>query len=82
MAKMKWYRVILDEAQFVRNRNTRSSKTVAMLKAKYRWMLTGTPITNSLYVFIGDSGTVVNLTSMIVRRCQGGSVWAYSVWEV
>ncbi|EIM84514.1 uncharacterized protein STEHIDRAFT_61302 [Stereum hirsutum FP-91666 SS1] len=48
MAKMKWYRVILDEAQFVRNRNTRSSKTVAMLKAKYRWMLTGTPITNSL----------------------------------
>ncbi|KAI0319418.1 SNF2 family N-terminal domain-containing protein [Amylostereum chailletii] len=45
---MKWYRVILDEAQFIRNRSTRSSKTVAVLQTKYRWMLTGTPVTNSL----------------------------------
>ncbi|PCH42875.1 hypothetical protein WOLCODRAFT_102715 [Wolfiporia cocos MD-104 SS10] len=48
LARMKWYRVILDEAQFVRNRGTRSSKSVAMLRAKYRWCLTGTPITNTL----------------------------------
>ncbi|KAH9921663.1 P-loop containing nucleoside triphosphate hydrolase protein [Fomitopsis serialis] len=48
MSRMKWYRVILDESQFVRNRRTRSSKAVAMLRAKYRWCLTGTPVTNSL----------------------------------
>ncbi|THH13318.1 hypothetical protein EW146_g6890 [Bondarzewia mesenterica] len=48
LAKMKWYRIVLDEAQFIRNRATRSSKTVARLRAKYRWMLTGTPVTNSL----------------------------------
>ncbi|RPD76809.1 hypothetical protein L226DRAFT_459891 [Lentinus tigrinus ALCF2SS1-7] len=48
MSQTKWYRVVLDEAQFVRNRSTRCSKAVAMLRAKYRWCLTGTPITNTL----------------------------------
>ncbi|KAI0290312.1 SNF2 family N-terminal domain-containing protein [Russula brevipes] len=48
MARMKWYRVVLDEAQFIRNRSTRASKVVAQLRAKYRWMLTGTPVTNTL----------------------------------
>ncbi|KAL6299805.1 SNF2 family N-terminal domain-containing protein [Sparassis latifolia] len=48
MARMKWFRVVLDEAQFIRNRSTRSSKAVAMLRAKYRWCLTGTPVTNTL----------------------------------
>ena len=66
---MKWYRVVLDEAQFIRNRYviklcvsgdqthlvlhfraTRASKVVAQLRAKFRWMLTGTPVTNTLYV--------------------------------
>ncbi|KAI0070881.1 hypothetical protein K474DRAFT_1737680 [Panus rudis PR-1116 ss-1] len=48
MARAKWYRVIADEAQFIRNRATRSSKAAAMLRAKYRWCLTGTPVTNTL----------------------------------
>ncbi|KAI0742470.1 SNF2 family N-terminal domain-containing protein [Daedaleopsis nitida] len=48
MSQTKWFRVILDEAQFVRNRSTRCSKAVAMLRSKYRWCLTGTPITNTL----------------------------------
>ncbi|EKM52744.1 uncharacterized protein PHACADRAFT_211962 [Phanerochaete carnosa HHB-10118-sp] len=48
LARMKWYRVIADEAQFIRNRGTRSSKACAMLRAKYRWCLTGTPVTNTL----------------------------------
>jgi hypothetical protein len=32
-------------------RATRASKVVAQLRAKFRWMLTGTPVTNTLYVF-------------------------------
>ncbi|KAK7677163.1 hypothetical protein QCA50_019872 [Cerrena zonata] len=47
-ARVKWYRVINDEAQFIRNRATKASKAVAMLRAKYRWCLTGTPVTNTL----------------------------------
>ncbi|OSD03838.1 hypothetical protein PYCCODRAFT_205289 [Trametes coccinea BRFM310] len=48
LSRMRFYRVILDEAQFIRNRGTRCSQAVAMLRAKYRWCLTGTPITNTL----------------------------------
>ncbi|KAI9451415.1 SNF2 family N-terminal domain-containing protein [Lactarius psammicola] len=53
LARMKWHRVVLDEAQFIRNRTTRASKVVAQLRAKYRWMLTGTPVTNSLVDLYG-----------------------------
>jgi len=48
LARTKFYRVIADEAQFIRNRGTRSSIAMALVRAKYRWMLTGTPVTNTL----------------------------------
>ncbi|KAL0564202.1 hypothetical protein V5O48_017851 [Marasmius crinis-equi] len=48
LARTKFYRVIADEAQFIRNRSTRASITMALVKARYRWNLTGTPITNTL----------------------------------
>ncbi|KAG1873411.1 SNF2 family N-terminal domain-containing protein [Suillus tomentosus] len=49
LSRMRWYRVILDEAQFIRNRGTHASRSVALLRSTYRWMLTGTPVTNTLY---------------------------------
>ncbi|KAJ3559162.1 hypothetical protein NM688_g505 [Phlebia brevispora] len=42
------YRVVLDEAQNVRNKRTRVSRAVTKLEATYRWCLTGTPIINGL----------------------------------
>ncbi|KAG6902647.1 hypothetical protein C0995_013772 [Termitomyces sp. Mi166 len=48
LAHAKFYRAVADEAQFIRNRATRSSVSLAHVKAKYRWMLTGTPVTNTL----------------------------------
>lgn len=39
---------ILDEAQHIKNRSTRNARSVKMLKAKHRLILTGTPIENSL----------------------------------
>ncbi|PBK96912.1 hypothetical protein ARMGADRAFT_989149 [Armillaria gallica] len=48
LAQKRFYRVIADEAQYIRNRSTRSSISLAHVKAKYRWMLTGTPVTNTL----------------------------------
>ncbi|KAG6887923.1 hypothetical protein C0992_010201 [Termitomyces sp. T32_za158] len=48
LARAKFYRAVADEAQFIRNRATRSSISLAYVQAKYRWMLTGTPVTNTL----------------------------------
>ncbi|KAG0693881.1 SNF2 family N-terminal domain-containing protein [Suillus ampliporus] len=48
LGRMRWYRVILDEAQFIRNRGTLASRSVTLLRSTYRWMLTGTPVTNTL----------------------------------
>ncbi|KAL7038671.1 hypothetical protein ACKWTF_009651 [Chironomus riparius] len=41
---VNWWRVILDEAQMVENKNTRPSQMVKQLPAVNRWCSTGTPI--------------------------------------
>ena len=43
-----WYRVILDEAHYIKNKLTRSAKGCCRLQAIYRWALTGTPMQNSV----------------------------------
>jgi len=40
--------VVLDEAQHIKNRGTRNAKSVKMIQASHRLILTGTPIENSL----------------------------------
>ncbi len=39
---------VLDEAQHIKNRGTRNAKSVKMIQAAHRLILTGTPIENSL----------------------------------
>ncbi|CAH6721762.1 DNA repair protein Rad5p [[Candida] jaroonii] len=46
--EMKFFRIILDEAQAIKNRNTRASKAVADLESVHRLCLTGTPMQNSV----------------------------------
>ncbi|KAL0958396.1 hypothetical protein HGRIS_000537 [Hohenbuehelia grisea] len=46
--KLEYHRIILDEAQSIRNKKTRTSRAVSELQATYRWCLTGTPIINGL----------------------------------
>ena len=46
--KVDFTYAILDEAQHIKNRSTRNAKSVKMLEAQYRLILTGTPIENSL----------------------------------
>ncbi|KAG8907736.1 hypothetical protein FRC01_007593, partial [Tulasnella sp. 417] len=41
-----WHRIVLDEAQNIRNKHTRISIAVTDLHATCRWCLTGTPLTN------------------------------------
>ncbi|KAI8928180.1 SNF2 family N-terminal domain-containing protein [Entophlyctis helioformis] len=46
--KIKFHRVILDEAHFIKNKNTRAALAACQLETTHRWCLTGTPIQNSL----------------------------------
>ncbi|KAK3116120.1 hypothetical protein LTR53_003856 [Teratosphaeriaceae sp. CCFEE 6253] len=46
-----WYRVVLDEAQCIKNRNTQSAKAAFQLRAKYRLAMTGTPMMNNVDEF-------------------------------
>ncbi|EIN08787.1 P-loop containing nucleoside triphosphate hydrolase protein [Punctularia strigosozonata HHB-11173 SS5] len=48
LVRMQWYRIVVDEAQTIRNRRTRVSRAVTSLQAERRWCLTGTPIINTL----------------------------------
>ncbi|KAI4272441.1 MAG: hypothetical protein L6R38_006604 [Xanthoria sp. 2 TBL-2021] len=43
-----FFRVILDEAHFVKNRQSKTAKACYEISAQHRWVLTGTPIVNRL----------------------------------
>ncbi|KAM9842904.1 helicase-like transcription factor [Aulostomus maculatus] len=45
---IKWLRVVLDEGHIIRNPNAQMSKAVLDLKTQRRWILSGTPIQNSV----------------------------------
>lgn len=45
-----WYRVVLDEAQAIKGRYSRTSIACRALSARHRWALSGTPIQNSVEV--------------------------------
>ncbi|KZT33323.1 hypothetical protein SISSUDRAFT_1054395 [Sistotremastrum suecicum HHB10207 ss-3] len=48
LLQIDWWRIVLDEAQCIRNKETRTSRAITEFNAVNRWCLTGTPITNSL----------------------------------
>jgi len=47
-----WDRVILDEAHEIRNKSSRLFKSVCRLKTDIRWIVTGTPVFNSMNDFV------------------------------
>lgn len=46
LTRVRWRRVILDEAHMVRNHKSLTSRAVCGLRARRRWALTGTPVHN------------------------------------
>jgi len=51
--EINWNRVIFDEAHHLRNRNTLNHKAGVAIKSKHKWLVTGTPIQNSISDFYG-----------------------------
>lgn len=44
----KWYRIIIDEAQCIKNKSTKAAGGAAKLQALHRWCLSGTPMMNNI----------------------------------
>lgn len=45
---LNFFRVILDEAHYIKNRQSKTAKACYEINALHRWVLTGTPIVNRL----------------------------------
>ncbi|CAJ0548932.1 Ff.00g025450.m01.CDS01 [Fusarium sp. VM40] len=48
LGRMNWYRVVLDEAHWIRNPTSKQFRAVSSLTTNRRWCITGTPIQNKL----------------------------------
>ena len=49
LCKDEYYdRIILDEAHTIRNAATKKAQSILEINAKYKWALTGTPVTNTM----------------------------------
>ncbi|KAK1375281.1 putative SWI/SNF-related matrix-associated actin-dependent regulator of chromatin subfamily A member 3-like 2 [Heracleum sosnowskyi] len=48
LGKVRWFRIVLDEAQSIKNYKTQVARACWGLRAKRRWCLSGTPIQNSI----------------------------------
>ncbi len=63
---VQWDRVILDEAHTIRNAKSKMFKTACRLKTKIKWIVTGTPVFNSMEDFVSLC-TFLGLSKCLVQ---------------
>ena len=71
--KIKWDRVIFDEAHHLRNRKTTNHLGAKKLVSKVKWLVTGTPIQNRTRDFVSLC-SLVGLSDAIGKCIKGKSV--------
>lgn len=64
--RIKWDRVVLDEGHEIRNPKSKISKNATMIDAGIRWIISGTPIYNSMRDFV-TLGGFIGLSKQIVQ---------------
>ena len=63
----RWTRIILDEAHEVRNAKSKTHRRIKTLKYTYAWMVTGTPVYNSISDFAALA-SFIGYTRMDIQR--------------
>jgi SNF2 family DNA or RNA helicase len=63
---ISWDRVILDEAHEIRNKKSKLFKSVCRLRTQIKWIVTGTPVFNSMEDFVSLS-TFLGLSKTVVQ---------------
>jgi len=64
--KILWDRVILDEAHEIRNKKSKIFKSVCQLHTQIKWIVTGTPVFNSMEDFVSLC-TFLGLSKSLVQ---------------
>ncbi|KAI6115083.1 SNF2 family N-terminal domain-containing protein, partial [Pisolithus croceorrhizus] len=80
--RMKWWRIILDEAHLIRNWMAKRAEVCFNVVGKYRWCFTGTPIQNrvedlySMFKFLNIEplGDLQEFRNYILKPFNGGQV--------
>ena len=55
---IQWDRIILDEGHEIRNRTSKVHKSAIELRGKIKWIVTGTPVFNSMKDFVALCGFI------------------------
>ena len=69
-------RIIIDEAQTIRNAKTKKAKAVLDIKATYKWVLTATPIVNKM----DDAVTYLKFIGFPIAASSGKWRDEYESW--
>ena len=63
---VSWDRVVLDEAHEIRNKKSKLFKSVCRLQTQIKWIVTGTPVFNSMEDFVSLC-TFLGLSKVVVQ---------------
>jgi SNF2 family DNA or RNA helicase len=69
--KIRWNRLILDEAHEVRNSSTKVHSSIMHLQSVIRWNVTGTPVFNSIRDFV-NLCKIVGIPQLLVQQDIAG----------
>ncbi|KAL8375683.1 hypothetical protein RB595_007002 [Gaeumannomyces hyphopodioides] len=80
LRNIEWYRVVLDEAHWIRNQSSKWFKATKGLVSERRWCLSGTPVQNSLndlaslicFLDIQPFASKANFQAYILAPLSGG----------
>lgn len=84
-SKGQYDTIVIDEAQIIKNRETKKYKSIAQLKYKHKIILTGTPIENTIEDmwshFLMLNPEMKSMYSELQKRGLSSSPEAYVLWS-